>query len=126
MEHVDIPFPAGILDLVLRPNAIDITREIDKGHVNVASDQQERSSRKLHRRNSSIAIKQNSDLDIAIKGAMEDNVDLNIVDSRRRSSYAYDSPALPKSNNFKTIHSRRPSFGGMYDLQEVLDEVQDE
>ena len=52
-----------------------------------------------------------------------ENVDLGIIDNSRRSSYAYDSPSVISKNNFKSITTRRPSFGRMYDLEEVLDEV---
>ncbi len=110
--------------LQFSPNAIDITREIDKGYINtVSSNQQEAPVSKLHRRNSSIAVKQNSDLDNAIREALDENVDLGIIDNSRRSSYAYDSPSVISKNNFKSITTRRPSFGRMYDLEEVLDEV---
>ena len=89
----------------------------------VSSNQQEAPVSKLHRRNSSIAVKQNSDLDNAIREALDENVDLGIIDNSRRSSYAYDSPSVISKNNFKSITTRRPSFGRMYDLEEVLDEV---
>jgi hypothetical protein len=109
--------------LQFSPNAIDITREIDKGYINVAKKQKEHCTSRLHRRNSSLAVKHNSDLDNAIKEAMVDNVDLGIIDSGRRSSYAYDSPTVVSKGGFKPIMARRHTFGRVYDLQEVLNDV---
>ena len=109
--------------LQFSPNAIDITREIDKGCINVANKQNEHSTSRLHRRNSSLAAKHNSNLDNAINEALSDNVDLGIIDIGRRSSYAYDSPTVISKGDFKSVMARRHTFCHMYDFEEVLDDV---
>ena len=109
--------------LQYRPNAIDITREIDKGYASLSSDQRAHSKTIAHRRKSSLITKKNNDLDAVIREAIEDNVDLGIIDGERRSSYAWDSPTIiSSSDTVKSIASRRPSFGHVNKLESILDE----
>ena len=106
-----------------RPNAIDITREIDKGYVSLSSEQRAHSKTIAQRRKSSIITKKNNDLDAVIREAIDDNVDLGIIDGERRSSYAWDSPTIiSSSDTVKSIASRRPSFGHVNKLESILDE----
>ena len=109
--------------LQYRPNAIDITREIDKGYASLSSDQRAHSKTIAHRRKSSLITKKNNDLDAVIREAIEDNVDLGIIDGERRSSYAWDSPTIiSSSDTVKSIASRRPSFGHIDKLESILDQ----